>query len=127
MLQELKNELSVIIAKTGIFFAKCDGYYDNREQKFISNFLSKLSENNVITDDAKEILENLGNVDIRLDDIIKDTNIFISKLGKQEQADFYHCMKDFIEGVINADNITHQKELENYEKWKNKIVMPAIS
>ena len=38
------QQMQVLCAKIGVFFANCDGVYETREQEFIENFVANLEQ-----------------------------------------------------------------------------------
>ena len=40
---DVKSKMAVLVAKTGIFFANCDGEYDEREREFITRYVQELN------------------------------------------------------------------------------------
>lgn len=52
----MNDTVVMLLVKTGLFFANCDGVYDETEKKFIENFLSELDNNGYsVSDETREL------------------------------------------------------------------------
>lgn len=122
MIQDLKNELSIILARTGVFFAKCDHDYDIKEKSFIKNFLSDFSSQNFITGDVSDIIKKIEKENISIKDIANQTLSFSSKLEKDEVEPFKQEMTHFIEKMIAADGKVVPEEEANFKVWKQIVL-----
>ena len=50
--------MQILVARTGVFFANCDGEYDKLEDKFISEFILQMIKDGIeIEDSLKELID----------------------------------------------------------------------
>lgn len=123
MRTEKKQELlAILLAKLGVFFASCDGAYDPREKNFIQNFVSTLLNNQIITDEARKIIEEIENKHYSIDDIIQYTRQFSQNLDEEEREPCLLAIKSYIENLIEADGMIHPAETENFNLWKQAVL-----
>ena len=80
----MKDKLVILLAKIGVFFANCDGCYDQCEKNFIRNFIALLSEKNFIDSSTNEILEGIEGKVISIDIVIQETKSFVDLLQEIE-------------------------------------------
>lgn len=116
---DAKNEMAILVAKTGLFFANCDGVYDEREQKFIENFIAELrNEKSDVTDDALALIaKSIGSI-YTLSEIISETKAYLAQFNSDEKKAILDVFSDFISKVINADSVLVQQETDNFAQWK---------
>ena len=100
-----------LMAKTGLFFANCDGNYDQRERDFIENFISSI--------------EMVGDVDPALKQSLKDSLQIVSDtkdltdgFNEDERKVILITIDNFISNVVKLDGELCQKEKTNYESWQ---------
>ena len=116
-----RKELQLLIAKTGVFFANCDGEYDKLEDKFISEFILAMIKDGIeIEDSLKEVID-IKSEKYTIDDIINSTREFLKKLTEEEKTTTIDLMIDFIEKVINADGVVHPNEEKYFNQWKSEF------
>ena len=113
-------DLAVLTAKLGYFFANCDNDFDEREKKFISDYVDDLLLNEVIDDElAKEMLE----YDYRcltISELVDSTNLFLSKFNKEEQYVIYKSLFNFIKRTIEIDGVIADEEKLFFKEWQTK-------
>lgn len=117
----MEEQLAILLIKIGLFFANCDGVYDPREKKFITNFIMSLELNGLI--DTGSLKEDVVK-DIKYDDIngiIDETNKFIGQLEEDEREPFGSMLNNYIEGIIKADGVIDPNETHYYNMWKEEV------
>ena len=115
------QQMQVLCAKIGVFFANCDGVYDSREKQFIANFIVELEQNNGLSPEIKEIiLSSAENVE-SLDAIISMTRDLLDGFNDAEQTEIKKVLSEFITKLIEVDGELHPNEIANYNTWKEKI------
>lgn len=119
---DIKSKMAILIARTGVFFANCDGDYDERERMFIKNFVAELkkSESDVTDDALATVAESLDRV-YTLSEIIAETKSYLTAFNPNEKKALLDVLSDFISKVINADSVLSDKETENFAQWKSAM------
>lgn len=119
---DIKSKMAILIARTGVFFANCDGDYDERERMFIKNFVAELkkSESDVTDDALATVAESLDCV-YTLSEIIAETKSYLTAFNPNEKKALLDVLSDFISKVINADSVLSDKETENFAQWKSAM------
>ena len=107
-----------LLTKAGLFYAKADGAYDQRETDFINNFTAKLAE----AGEAKRMVSEFSSSAITLEEVIADTKDLLDDFDANESATISLMLTGFIEQVINADGVESKPERELYDKWLQAIV-----
>ncbi len=111
-----------LLTKAGLFFAKADGAYDQRETDFINNFTAKLAEAGGDAAEAKRMVSEYSSHAISLEEVIADTKDLLDDFDANESATISLMLTGFIEQVINADGVESKPERELYDKWLQAIV-----
>lgn len=110
-----------LMAKTGLFFANCDGHFEQRERHFIDSFLEGILEVGEISDDLKAEVRDTLNHTYTLDGIIADTQHLTEGFNDDERKAILFTISQFILKVIATDQNEDSAERENYLKWKETI------
>lgn len=115
------QQMQMLCAKIGVFFANCDGVYDSREKQFIENYLVELEQDGDMSPEIKEKIHNcIENVE-SLDAIILMTRDLLDGFNEAEQSEIKKVLAEFITKLIEADGEIHPNELANYNIWKEQI------
>lgn len=115
------QQMKVLCAKIGVFFANCDGVYDSREKQFIENYLVELEQDGNISPEIKENIQNcIENVET-LDSIMSMAKDLLDGFNEAEQSEIKKILAEFITKLIEADGEIHPNELANYNTWKEQI------
>ena len=110
-----------LMAKAGLFFANCDGHFEQRERNFIEAFLGGILEVGDISDNLKEDVRDTLNHSYTLDGIIADTEHLIEGFNEDERKAILFTISQFILKVIATDGNMDSAEHENYLKWKEAL------
>ena len=110
-----------LLTKAGLFFAKADGAYDQREKDFIQKFTAKLDEAGGDAAEAEKMVHEYCSNAITLDEVIADTKDLLDDFDAQESATISLMLTGFIEQVIDADGVESKPERELYDKWLQAI------
>ena len=115
------QQMQVLCAKIGVFFANCDGVYDSREEQFIENYLVELEQDGDMSPEIKENIQNcIENVET-LDSIMSMAKDLLDGFNEAEQSEIKKILAEFITKLIEADGEIHPNELANYNTWKEQI------
>lgn len=115
------QQMQILCAKIGVFFANCDGVYDSRESQFIENFLVELEQDGNISQEVKIIIQNCTENIEPIDNIISMTRDLLDGLDEVEQSEIKKVLAELIIKLIEVDGEIHPNELANYNIWKEQI------
>ena len=113
-----RKDFQILIARTRVFFANCDGEYDKLEDKFISEFILRMIDRGVEVKDSLKELIDIKSEKCSIDDVINSTKAFLNQVNEDEKPRIVDIIKDFIEKLINADGVVHPNEVKYFEQWK---------
>ena len=105
-----RKELQILVARTGVFFANCDGEYDKLEDKFISEFILQMIKDGIEIEDSLKELIDIKSEKCTIDDVINSTKELLNQVNVEDKSQIVEMLKDFIEKVINADGVVHQND-----------------
>lgn len=116
------QQMQVLCAKIGVFFANCDGVYETREQEFIENFVANLEQGEGgLAIEIKQIILGSVNEKVSLDTIIQMTRDLLDGFNEVEQAEIKKVLAEFIVKLIEVDGEIHPNEIANYNLIKEQI------
>lgn len=114
---EKKYEMMALMAKTGLFFANCDGNYDPKEQKFISIYIQTLSDNEHIPDEISSLLQDTIKHTFTLEMILSDTRTLLTGFNPDECREIIRVIKDFISQLIAVDGHIDSNKQRYFNEW----------
>ena len=110
-----------LMAKTGLFFAHCDGVYTEHEKEFVEGFVGGIEQIGSIDDSLKnEVLDSVNHI-YTLDEIVEETNHLIGDFNDDERKAILATIDGFIKKVMSADEKTNSAERTAYNDWKEKV------
>lgn len=115
------QQMQVLCAKIGVFFANCDGVYDSREKQFIENYLVELEQDGDMSPEIKENIQNCIENFETLDSIMSMAKDLLDGFNEAEQSEIKKILAEFITKLIEADGEIHPNEFANYNIWKEQI------
>lgn len=107
-----------LMAKTGVFFAHCDGNYDQREVNFLNGFLGGINQIGDIDEALKQEIKDALNHTYTLEGIIEETQQLLEGFNKDEQKAIITSIYLFIRKVLTADKNLESVEKKNFHLWK---------
>ena len=107
-----------LAAAIGLYFAKVDNDYDEKEKEFIVNYVGKLKENSPLTADEEAELRATAEHHYTLEEIIEDTNDLLNEYVEAERYPLLNTLSVMINQVINADGKVTVEETTAFAKWK---------
>lgn len=110
-----------LMAKTGLFFANCDGNFDKREHDFIENFLSGIQSVGDIDDELKNDVLDTLNHKYTLNGIVEETKQLIDGFNDDERKAILVTISQFVLKVLAKDKRIESLERANYEEWKKLL------
>ena len=114
------QQMQVLCAKIGVFFANCDGVYETREQEFIENFVANLEQGEGLTPEIKQIILGSVNEKVSLETIIQMTKDLLDGFNEVEQTEIKKVLSEFIVKLIEVDGEIHPNEIANYNLIKEQ-------
>lgn len=115
------KHIQILVARTGVFFANCDGEYDKLEDKFISEFVLQMIKDGIEIEDSLKELIDIKSEKCTIDDVINSTKELLHQVNGEERTQIVDMLKDFIEKVINADGVVHPNEEKYFNQWKSEF------
>ena len=116
------QQMQVLCAKIGVFFANCDGVYETREQEFIENFVVNLEQGEGgLAIEIKQIILGSVNEKVSLETIIQMTKDLLDGFNEVEQTEIKKVLSEFIVKLIEVDGEIHPNEIANYNLIKEQI------
>ena len=107
-----------LMAKTGLFFANCDGKYDQRERDFIESYTASIEQVGDIDPALKQSLKDSLNEQYTFDQIVNDTKALTEGFNQDERKVILLTIDQFIRNVVKLDGELCEKEKANYESWQ---------
>ena len=110
-----------LAAEIGLFFAKVDNDYDEKEKEFIINYISSLKQSNPLTVEEEAEIKKVPEHHFTIDEIIADTNDLLNEYEDEERYPLLNTLSVMINQVINADGIVTKEEVDAFTMWKKKF------
>jgi len=107
-----------LVAELGLYFAKVDNDYDEREQAFLTNYVAELKKSNPLEYAEEELLKDYIDKKFTLEDIINDTEDLLDEYVESERYPLLNTLATLIIQVINADGKVTVEEQEAFDNWK---------
>ena len=117
----MKQEYIILIARTSVFFSKCDNDYDERERKFIQNYIENFELVTKVEDSTKDTLMKIEDEELSIEGIISQTKKYISQLSETEAKQTISDLEMVINKVIEIDGVLANEEVEYFEIWKKEL------
>ena len=112
----------ILMAKTGLFFAKADGKYDRREKRFIEEFIAFARQDGEMVADVETIMSEALNRSYTLDEIVKETRQLLDgSFTDVERKAIVQALTAFAETIIQIDGNVAAPEAKNFESWRTAI------
>ena len=110
-----------LMAKTGLYFAHCDGHYNQSEKDFLEAYVSGIELIGSIDDDVKQSIYSTFDNTYTLKEIVSETEEVLNGLSAKEQEIILLEIDKFIKKVIHVDDKVESKEQFEYRKWKEAL------
>ncbi len=107
-----------LMAKTGLFFAHCDGDYTDRERDFVEGFLAGIEQIGSIDDEVKNAVLDSVNHTYTLDEVLEETKQLVAGFNDDERTAILAVIDGFIKKVMRVDNKVESAEKKAYVAWK---------
>ena len=107
-----------LMAKTGLFFAHCDGDYTDRERDFVEGFLAGIEQIGSVDDEVKKAVLDSVNHTYTLDEVLEETKQLVAGFNDDERTAILAVIDGFIKKVMRVDNKVESAEKKAYVAWK---------
>ena len=112
----LIEQVIKLVARTGLFFAKADGDYTEREQAFINEYVNQLARDGS-PDEVRSLLGDVEHEPVTLDQLIADTQALLAQLPVADGQMVSLMLYAFINDVVKADGDDCPAEKEALRQW----------
>ncbi len=109
-----------LVARTGLYFAKADGHYSEREHAFIDAFVAQLALEGS-ADEARTLVGAVEQETITLDQLLADTRALLGQLPPDQADTVLLMLYAFATDVVNADGDSHPAEREALAQWRQAL------
>ncbi len=120
-MQKENFKLVKLAAEIGLFFAKVDSDYDEKEKNFIIDYIETLKQSNPLSEEEEEEVKKLYSHHLTLEEIIADTNDLLDNFVEEERFPLLNTLSVLINQVINADGVVTKEEAESFALWKKEF------
>ena len=108
-----------LMAKTGLYFASCDGDYSQRD--FLEAYVSGIESIGSIDDELKQSVYSTFDKTYSLEEIVEDTKEMVDGFEPEQRTAVLKEMQQFIIKVIRLDNKVDSKEEAEFVKWNKAL------
>lgn len=118
------NALELIIklvAKTGLFFAKVDGNYSDRERAFINAYIEQLMAQGGTREEVRELIGDVEERNITFEEVMADTHQLLGLLPPTDASMVKMALFAFINDIVKADGDDCLAEKEAFKKWNSAL------
>ena len=116
-MEKLENVVR-LMAKTGLFFANCDGQYAQQEKDFIEGFIAQIEQIGTIDETLKKEVAGAIDHQYTLEEIVQNTQEVLDGFNSDEQKAILMAIDGFAKKVIKADKRVAEAENANHLAWK---------
>lgn len=106
-----------LVAKTGLFFARVDGEYSDRERAFIQAYIDQLVQAGGTLEEVKAIIGDIERKSITLDEVLADTREVLDQLSPNDARIVKLMLYSYINDVVKADGDDCAAEKAAFEAW----------
>ncbi len=121
---ENTNALEMIIklvAETGLFFAKVDGNYSERERAFFNAYIDQLVQQGGTRDEVMALIGDVEQRNITLEEVLDHTKALLARLSPDEGRVVKLTLRSFITDIIDADGEDCQAEKDAFKAWEEAL------
>ncbi len=120
-MEQKKRQLIKLVMELGSFFSNCDGDFDDREAKFLDNYIDNMIASDQEQREELEEIKNGINKMPNIEYLIMETKRMKDAVEEQEKVPLLKTLSYLINEIIIADGILHLKEARFYTEWKNAL------
>ena len=112
----LIEQVIKLVARTGLFFAKADGQYSEREQAFINEYIAQLAKDGS-PDEVRALLGDVEHEHITLEGLVADTRAVLEQIPVNDADMVTLMLYAFINDVVKTDGEDCPAEKEALRQW----------
>ena len=113
---QVMEQVIRLVARTGLYFAKADGNYTEREQAFINAYVEQLAMEGD-AEQAQALVAEATRECITLDSLVADTRSLLALLPPTHADMVKLMLYAFINDVVKADGDDCPTEKEALRQW----------
>lgn len=110
-----------LAAEIGLFFAKVDNDYDEREKTFLVDYIKELEKSNPLSEEEKSLISKMSEHHFSLNEVIQDTKDLLNEYGEEDRFPLLNTISVMINQVINADEKVTKEEADSFALWKKEF------
>lgn len=110
-----------LAAEIGLFFAKVDNDYDEKEKEFIINYINSLKQSTPLASEEEAEIKKISEHHFTLAEVIADTKDLLNEYKDEEHYPLLNSLSVMINQVINADGIVTKEEADAFAMWKKEF------
>lgn len=110
-----------LVAKTGLFFAKVDGHYSEREREFLKSYTAQLVNAGGTEEEVRRILGDMEQQNITLDEVVADTRQVLAQLTPNDARIVRLMLYSYINDVVTADGDDCAAEKAAFVAWNKAL------
>ena len=121
---ESVNTLELVIklvAKTGLFFAKVDGNYSEREKSFLQAYIDQLVSTGGTEQEVREMIGDFDQQVITLEEVVADTREILHRLPAAQARIVKLMLYSYISDIIEIDGEQCSDEKTAFHAWEEAI------
>lgn len=113
-----------LMARTGQFFAKCDGAYDQREERFVKAFTYSLGMLSDVKSTERLEVSSVLNTDSEFEELVSETLTLLNGKDEPERKRIIDSFDQFIRVTIEVDSKIRKNEARYYKEWRKRMGLP---
>lgn len=110
-----------LAAEIGLFFAKVDNDYDEREKEFLVGYIKELEKSNPLSEEEKSLISEMSEHHFTLNEVIQDTKDLLVEYSEEDKYPLLNTISVLINQVINADGKVTTEEADSFTLWKKEF------
>lgn len=110
-----------LAAEIGLFFAKVDNDYDEREKEFLVGYIKELEKSNPLSEEEKSLISEMSEHHFTLNEVIQDTKDLLEEYREEDRNPLLNTISVLINQVINADGKVTKEEADSFASWRKEF------
>lgn len=110
-----------LAAEIGLYFAKVDSDYDEKEKEFLVGYIKELEKSNPLSEEEKSLISEMSEHHFTLNEVIQDTKDLLVEYSEEDKYPLLNTISVLINQVINADGKVTTEEADSFTLWKKEF------